>query len=50
MSDPRALEDFLRNAVKSRLAADSLALIFTVRQWRTIDIARTVKSCGFDGL
>ena len=32
------------------LAQDRLALIFTVRQWRTIDIARTVKSCGYDGL
>ena len=50
MSDPRELEAFLRNSVKARLAQDRLALIFTVRQWRTIDIARTVKSCGYDGL
>jgi 4-hydroxy-2-oxoheptanedioate aldolase len=50
MNDPRELAAFLRNAVKARLAEDRLALIFTVRQWRTIDIARTVKSCGYDGL
>ncbi len=50
MSDPLALEAFLRNAVKARLAVDKLALIFTVRQWRTIDIARAVKACGYDGL
>ena len=35
MSDPRELEAFLRNSVKARLAQDRLALIFTVRQWRS---------------
>jgi 4-hydroxy-2-oxoheptanedioate aldolase len=50
MNDPASLEVFLRNAVKARLEAGQLALIFTVRQWRTVDIARTVKACGYDGL
>jgi 2-keto-3-deoxy-L-rhamnonate aldolase RhmA len=50
MPDISELKSYLRNTVRDRLAKDELALIFQVRQWRSVEIARIAKSTGYDAL
>ena len=38
------------NVAKQRLHAGELAVGFSVSHWRTVDIARIAKTCGFDVL
>ncbi len=38
------------NVAKQRLLAGELAVGFSVLHWRTVDIARIAKTCGFDWL
>jgi 2-keto-3-deoxy-L-rhamnonate aldolase RhmA len=38
------------NVAKQRLHAGELAVGFSVLHWRTVDIARIAKTCGFDWL
>ena len=40
----------VRNAAKERLEAGELALGLGVRMWRTVDIAKAMKTCGYDWL
>ena len=40
----------LGNAAKERLEAGELALGMGVRMWRTVDIAKAMKTCGYDWL
>ena len=40
----------VRNAALERLAAGGLALGMGLRQSRTVDIAKAMKTCGYDWL
>ncbi len=50
METVEEIRDFVRGSLHARLEANEPALAFTARQWRTVDIARIAKSCGYDAL
>lgn len=50
MRDISELRNRLRNTVKERFARNELSLVFQVRQWRAVEIARIAKASGYDAL